>query len=306
MSQALTAMSPEQQEFYQKEVAKNQKSFTPRIPEIKLAQQDTSGVKAGEYYTQEYDSVKKEKVFKNIGKNPHIVILKKAATYSYYDEKSKTLVAWTSDIEGYSEYHNVILFKNGEKPFIEFKGSYPEFKAYSLKNYTVTNTVTNNVEKLLSFKTVLYVLFNEKVYRMFVPNTGVAGVADGEKTGDFKNPQVLSLTHFLDSSSDMSSEAQSGAIFDTVCEMDSKLIPSTVDFWIMQFKNTEIKPDKVSVVSTCMQLTEDLKNLLREDIQRMGGLPRQRKTDEEIIGQIQGDERGDVPQDTETYGDHIL
>lgn len=288
MTKALTTLTPDQQAVLDQARKENDRSFTPRIDEIKLAQKDMAGVSAGEFYTQSWDAESKQKVFKNIGKNPQIVILRKAATYSYYSEALKRLVAWTSDINGYSEQDSVILFKNdGKSPFIEFRGSYPEFKAYSLKNYTTVNPVEDTIKKLLSFKTVLYVLYENKVYRMFASNPSVTGIAEGEKTADFKKPQLLSLTHFLDNLNDLSSGEHSAACFEEICELDSKYIESTIPFHIIQFKKTGVKPDMEFVLDTYQKLKADLISLLSEDIKRMGKREPSFTEDEKIIGEIQ-------------------
>lgn len=271
MTKSINTLSPERQAILDEARSQNKRAFTPRIPELRLTNKEMETVPSGEYYLQEYDSVERKKIITPIGANPEIVILRKATTYSYYSDKLERLVAWTSDIYGYSEYDDIVLFKNdGATQFIEFKGSYPEFKAYSLKHYTITNPVEDRTEKLLSFKTVLYVLYEKKVYRMFVTNTGVAGVAAGEKRPAFGNPQPLSLTHFLDSVSDSSSGERSAACCESICKLGSVFVDdTTIPYYMMQFTEATKKPDIEFVLDMYAQLKTDLQVLLAEDIKRM-------------------------------------
>lgn len=279
MSTALTTLSEQQRELLQQARASSAKPFAPRISEIKLApaNKEVPGVPKGHYYIKEYNPDTKVTTCTDIGRNPRVVILKKAATYSYYSDKSDTLIAWTTDIEGYDETSPVVLFKNGAQgPSVEFKGTYPEFKAYAEQKYTTYNPVEERSEKLLKFSTVLYVLYEDKVYRMFVRNTGVAGLAEGAKSADFKKPQLLSLMHFLDTVNDLSSDQMSAACFESICQLDSKIMTGsgkngskTIEFYIMQFKNTGERPDIAHVVDIYGQLLKDLKAMLVNDLQRM-------------------------------------
>jgi len=274
MSTALTTYTPEQQALLAHARAQNNsQSFTPRIPDIKLApaNKDIAGVEKGHYYLTNYDSDTKKKTYKDIGKNPNIVILKKAATYSYFSDKLNRLVAWTSDVEGYTENHQVVLYKDdGQNKFVEWEGNYKQFKEYVEQNYSIYNPADGTKKKLLEFQTVLYVIYEGEVYRMFVKNTGLAGVAEGAKNAELKKPQLLSLTHYLDISSDRSGDAQSAACFESVCELDSKLIKGdTIDYYIMQFKLTDLQPDLPLVLDIYGRLLKDLKALAQEDLERM-------------------------------------
>lgn len=270
----MTAYTPEQQALLNRARNENVQIVPPRIREIKIAGKDLENVQAGHYFIQDYDTEAKKKVLRDIGTNPQIIILKKAATYSYYSDKLERLIAWTSDINGYTEFDPVILFKNdGKNRFVEFKGNYKEFKTYAEKNYTILNPIEEKVDKLLKFKTVLYVQYEGETYRMFVSNPGVAGIAEGATTADFKKPQLLSLTHYLDQVADLSGDSQGAACFEAICQLGSTFIEdSKIPFYVMQFTCVGPNPNYLQTLDAYGELLKNLENQLRDDIHRMSSV----------------------------------
>ena len=85
--------------------------------------------------------------------------------------------------------------KKGNDVVIDFDGSYPEFKLYKEKNWTQYNPAKERSENLLTFRTVLYVLYKGQPYKMFVSNASSAGVdADGRPS--FDKPQEKSFQSY--------------------------------------------------------------------------------------------------------------
>jgi hypothetical protein len=169
------------------------------------------------------------------------VILHRCYTYSYYKE-GEGLMAWTSDIQDLSEYGYVTLFskKNGNAS-IEFQGRYkPDFKQYITTHYTVQDPKYGGLKSLMKFQTLLYVLFEGKVHRMFVSNASAAGIPQGEKAPSFKDPQPGSLISFIETTRGTEME---GAL----CEFDCRLGAVFRDemeqpFYIRTFENAGPNP----------------------------------------------------------------
>jgi hypothetical protein len=124
------------------------------------------------------------------------------------------LVAWTSDIQGFTDQDRVVLFsKKTGKSAVEFDGYYPEFKQYAAAHYVSKGL---KERKLLQFQNLLYVLFEGKVYRMFVSNASAAGIPKGEKGPSFRDPQPGSLLSFIETTRGSEME---GALCEHVCRL---------------------------------------------------------------------------------------
>jgi len=124
------------------------------------------------------------------------VILHRCYTYSWYQE-GEGLKAWTSDVQGFNADDRVILFaKEDGKVHVEFDGYYPDFKKLKDTKYSIE--VNGKPKSFLKWQNLLYVLYEGQVYRMFVSTASAAGVADGEKGGDLRNPQQGSLLAFIE------------------------------------------------------------------------------------------------------------
>lgn len=168
----------------------------PTIPLIRLANKDMKQAPEGEYFIETRKGKDEEPDIRVIGPNPEIVVLYKTNTYSYYTPEDG-LVAWTSDIHGFNSLDAVTLYRRkGDKVSIDFDGVWPEFKKHKEAKYETIDPVTDRVKKLLKYKTVAYVLFEGKPYKMFFTNASAVGV-DAEGLPSFKNPQPKSLESFL-------------------------------------------------------------------------------------------------------------
>ncbi len=222
----------------------NEKQEFVKYDTIKLknSEKKVEGLTRGHYFIESYDGSKPDgerKTFRDIGANPQIVILSRAYTYSESSTEDG-LLAFTTDIGSFDANQYVQLFskKNSEgKMTLEFSGVWPQFKAYMADHYV---TVKNGKsEKMLTFQNLLYVLFEGKVYRMFVSNASAAGVAEGALGGDFKNPQPLSLLAYI-----ASTQQQTGsALCDYVCELGSTFKDDVeIPYYIRQFKNVGRTP----------------------------------------------------------------
>ena len=195
----------------------------------------------GQYYIESYDSAKREKSYRCIGANPEIVILHRCYTYSWYKD-GEGLMAWTSDIQDLFDGKVTLYSKKNGQAFVEFQGPYkPDFKAHMEKNYTSVDPKTNKTEKLLQFQNLLYVLFEGSVYRMFVTNASAAGIAQGEKAPDFKNPQPGSLLSFIETTR---GEQMSGALCEWVCRLGQVFRDEMEQpFYVRTFENAGRNPN---------------------------------------------------------------
>jgi hypothetical protein len=162
----------------------------PSIPMIRLANKDMEQAPEGEYFIEKRLGDQVE--ITPIGKDPVITILYRTFTYSYYTPELG-LVAWTSDIHGFTDLDDVVLYKkvNGQV-VIDFEGVYPALKRHMEAKYKQNDPVTGKAKKLLKFKTVLYVNYNGGIYKMFVSNASSAGVDhDGNPSFDKAQPNSL-------------------------------------------------------------------------------------------------------------------
>jgi hypothetical protein len=197
-SQALSTLSQDELAQLEADRQKMGGSRVPTIPQIRLSNKDMTAAPEGEYFIEVYKGKDEESEIRELGPNPEITILYKTATYSYYT-KEDGLMAWTSDIHGFTSLDRVTLFVKREgKVVIEKDANYPEFKQYVGQRFVTTDPVTGKPKKLLKFKTVLYVLHEGQPYKMFVSNASSAGV-DAEGLPSFDAPQPTSLQAFTDS-----------------------------------------------------------------------------------------------------------
>lgn len=189
----------------------------------------------GGYYIESYDPQKKEKAYQAIGMKPEVVILHQCFTYSWYKE-GEGLMAWTNDIQALDDTGYVTLYsKRSGQVKIEFQGRYkPDFKNFIDQKYTARG-VDGSTEKLLKFQTLLYVLFEGKVYRMFVTNASAAGIPKGQKAPDFRDPQAGSLKLFVEGTRGRDMD---GALCEFVCKLGATFRDDMEQpFYIRTFEN---------------------------------------------------------------------
>jgi hypothetical protein len=223
---ALSNLSPEQQKRLERDRSHATGQF-PTIPLIRLANKDAKQAPEGEYFIETRDG--EEKVIRKIGKTPEVTILYKTVTYSYFDETSNELVAWTSDIHGYGDNKVTLFLKEDGKVSIDFDGTFNAFKDYRIKFDIIDPISKKKKGSLLTFKNVLYVLFEGIPYKMFVSNASAAGILDGKPS--FEKAQKNSMQYYMD----MCYQTQK-ALYDFTVTMDSLLIDGGLKpFYIMQF-----------------------------------------------------------------------
>jgi hypothetical protein len=193
-------ISPEQRESYRSRNTVT-RSNSVDIPTIKLknSMSKVKGVKKGHFFTTE--EIDGEVKHTDLGETVEVVILNRYYTYSNYDKDTEKLVAWTNEIIDFDSNVCVYVPQEGSAPTTEIM-HFTDFK--TLKK--------NDKWGRMTFKNVLYVLLNEKVYRMFISNASNTGVVDGDKYGDFDNPLPDSLMKFCDKVG-----AQAGCFTDKIC-----------------------------------------------------------------------------------------
>lgn len=216
METALTNIPPELQAKLDRDRSRSQNQF-PVIPQIKLANKDMTQAPEGEYFIETKKKDEPSEIQK-LGKNPELTILYKTATYSWYDETQNEMMAWTSDIHGYGDSPVTLYMKKNDKVVIDFDGTFNQFKDYR-KKFDVLNPTTGLKQKsLLTFRNVLYVLFEGKPHKMFVSNASAVGVQPDGKPS-FDKAQRHSMQYFTD----MCWNEQK-ALYDFAVTMGSKLV----------------------------------------------------------------------------------
>lgn len=192
MSTALTVS--EENDLLKIAIAEVGGKSLPIIPQIGMVNNmsDVEGMSIGEYYIRrsvEEDGERKT-VYQSIGFKPELIILLRRYTYSRFSKSQDKLIAWTNELEGFSDDDMVHLINNkGEKPQLETSLPYPQFKSYINRTYR-----DDEGKMTLKFKNVLYVKYENEIYRMFLSNASVTGIPAGEDHGDYKNPQKGSFT----------------------------------------------------------------------------------------------------------------
>lgn len=253
-------MSPEDMSFLKQARQMNAKPAASLYDTIKFkdSEKKVEGLTRGNYFIESYDGEKK--TYRDIGPDPEIIILHRVFTYSYYKE-GEGLKAWTNDIQGFSDTDFVQLYskKSGMRD-PEFSGTYKQFKIYAVQNY-IAHNMDGSTEKLLSFQNLLYVLFEGKIYRMFVSNASAAGIAPGERGGDFKHPQPLSLLHFIETTR----EQPGKAVCEYICKLGSYFKDDVEQpFYIRTFENIGENPDTPSVIKLVKKILIDASKQQRE------------------------------------------
>lgn len=216
----------------------------PTIPLIRLANKDMKQAPEGEYFIETRKGKDEEPDIQPIGPNPEIVVLYKTNTYSYYTPEDG-LVAWTSDIHGFGPMDHVTLYRRkGDKVTIDFDGVWPAFKQHKEAKYEPIDPVTEKKKKLLKYKTVLYVLFEGKPYKMFVSNASSVGV-DANGNPSFDKPQPKSLEAVMKCwwfDRRMS--------YEYAISLGSTLIEATKPYYIVQvLKERELSADELDVAA---------------------------------------------------------
>ena len=260
-------LSPEQTEALNKARRMNAKPRPPVVPELKLVQTDIGNIKAGNYIIKTYNPETKESDITKIGENPKVTILHRAYSYSYFDEVDKELKAWTNEFTGFTNLDQTFLFsKKDGKAVAEFQGNYPQLKRYKNENYCFKKGA--NVMSLLKFRTILYVLYAGKPYRMFVSNASNSGIdPDTGKPADMGRPMEGSLGKFCQEVS----HSDANAFFEHTCALGStKIEPEGKPaYYLMTFKEEGKTEDLGAVTNIYMQLLSDLEIMLRNDVERM-------------------------------------
>lgn len=264
-STALTDLSPDELSILEADRQKMGGSM-PSIPQIRLSNKDMTQAPEGEYFTELYKGKDEEPEIRLRGPNPEVTILYKTNTYSYYT-KEAGLVAWTSDIHGFTAMDDVTLFvKRDGKVSVDFHGPYPSFKLHKEK-YVSRDEITGTTKNLLKFKTVLYVLFEGKPYKVFVSNASNAGV-DQDGNPSFESPQPLSLQVFNDML-----WREKRAAYEFTVRLGSRLIESSKPYYIMTFENVgETPADQLRTAMTARRDAEKAIYLI-DDARRKGNGP---------------------------------
>lgn len=256
-------LSPDDQAVLRQARQLNAKPSVPSYSSLKLknSAKEVEGLTRGHFFIESFDGENKQ--FHTLGANPEVIILHRAYTYSYYDEDAG-LVAWTSEIQGFDDSDFCVLYaKKDGKAEIRYEGGYPGLKRFMAEKYVVTMP-SGKEKKLMKFQNLLYVLYKNQVYRMFVSNASAAGIAPGEKAPDFKKPQLLSLQHFIDTTRGAQMDA---ALCEFACTLGSKFINDAEQpYHIMTFTNAgknDLLPDTIGYYRT---LLTDMQHV-RKDMQ---------------------------------------
>lgn len=234
-STALSTLSPDLKLKLAQDRERQGGGQFPVIPQIRLANKDMTQAPEGEYFIETKKGKDEDPEITPIGKNPEIVVLYKTNTYSYFT-KEDGLIAWTSDIHGFSALDHVTLYckkydpaTNETKVVIDFDGVWPDYRKHMEAKYTTQDPVTGKKTKLLKFKTVLYVLYEGKPHKMFVSNASSAGV-DDKGNPSFDKPQPRSLQAFTDEC-----WFDKRTTYEFGCTLGSAFVQSSKPFYIMQF-----------------------------------------------------------------------
>jgi len=213
------------------------KTGTARIPlppSIKMINHkgEIEGMEYGEYYieTQEKDDNNEyQKVRKSIGTNPEVILLLRLYTYAMYSETENKPFYWTNE---FSDFKAMVYLINNtiEQQYLQFSGSYPDFKKYKVENFT-----DKKGKSELKFKNVFYVSYENSIYRSFVSNASITGIPSGEKHGDYKEPQAGSFLKF-EESLETTDDGFRQAFLEVNCKLGSLKVEGE-DYYLMTFEN---------------------------------------------------------------------
>lgn len=192
MSTAVLTLSPAEQAQLEKDRNKMGSTKVPQIKQIRLSNKDMKQAPESHYFIELYKGKDIEPEIQVLGPTVDVVPVYQTSSYSYFT-KADGLIAWTSDIHGYTPLDIVTLYvKRDGKVTIDFDGMYPDFKKFLAQKYTTVDPITGKSKKLLTFKNILYVLFNGEIHKLFVSNTSNAGVTT-EGYPNFESPEPGSL-----------------------------------------------------------------------------------------------------------------
>lgn len=264
-------LSPEDQEVLRQARQLNARPEVISFDTIKLKNSEKKlidmfgqPIPRGHYLIETYDAEKKAKLYRALGEHPEIVVLHRCYTYSYYED-GVGLVAWTSDIQGFTDADRVVLFsKKSGKAAVEFDGTYPEFKQYAASHYVSRGL---KERKLLQFQNLLYVLFEGVVYRMFVTNASAAGIPAGEKGPSFKDPQPGSLLSFIETTRGTEMD---GALCEWVCRLGSQFKDDAEQpFYLATFENAGANPKLSEALAQLKKLMTDMVKQQKDAVERL-------------------------------------
>jgi hypothetical protein len=199
----------------------------PDYPTIKMrnAKSSLKEIEKGEFCLLKKVDGKEEKEITKLGTNPRVIILKRRYSYSYYDEDTDTLVAWTNELDGFNPSQVVKLARKGPNGKTVQTFTWPEFKAWKEQD---------PLGKLLTFRNILYVIVGEpkieNLARLFVSNASVTGVRDGDKTGSYSDPLPDSFIAF-----EKPISFGNSAYSEYICELGSKWLEQN-EYYLTTFK----------------------------------------------------------------------
>lgn len=238
-----------------------------QFPTLKMrnSKNPTSSVKKGEFYTSKIVDGKED--ITPLGANPHVVILHRRYSYSYFNKETEKLEAFTNEIDGFHPNQKVdltIIAPGGSKTLQSFM--WPEFKQWKAQD--------EELGKKLTFKNIMYCVLGdpkpENVCRLFVSNASVTGVKDGEKTGDYKNPLLGSFTEF----SKMFTYSGTEYCM-SVCELGSQWL-ETNEYYLVTFKALMDNPETdecIALLGGLLKSFTPQKNVVIEPSEVHFGVP---------------------------------
>jgi hypothetical protein len=272
---SVTALTTADQQKYLQELRSEVGgSRSPQYPKIAMVNDKTEvkGMQKGEYYTSEQvkdDSGEYKTVTKSIGMSPEIVLLRRRYSYSLYSKSQEKLLAWTCELDDFKQ--EVCLVNNSTgTPTVEFSGSFKAFKEYAYQKYRDPVEGKN----LLKFRNVFYVMYQGKVYRLFVSNASITGIPAGEKHGDYKNPQAESFLLF-----EKLIQAAEMHYTERVIRLGSKLKEGD-SYYLMTFADAGENVQIGESIELRKQLDQDLK---RRFVQDFGSLLEAQKKPVEFV-----------------------
>src|SRR3990167_674243 len=240
----------------------------PFIPVMKLSNKGNQSIKISEHetidipeqhfyisYVEENQDEGTAKRVIDIGENPEVVIIKRRYSYSFYSKTEDKLVAWTNEIDQFSLLQEVRIINNfGDAPFTEFLGTYFQFKKYKNDKY-----ISKDGRQELRFRNILYIYFpneftDKKIFRLFVGNSSVTGVPEGEIQGSYKKPEPQSLLDFAKKVS----VSEPNVFFKTKCRLGSKYHAGDIDYYMITFEPCGNVENFDEMANTWMKLTDEL------------------------------------------------
>lgn len=212
------------------------------FPKLKISGKGTkTKIPEGHFYVVVLDKEAENGVREiDVGENPEILIMKRLYSYSWYSKAKEKLLGYTNEFDNFTPEDEVIYVNCSSAPFAQFRGNYPEFKAYKDENLYDHEEQKSK----LRFTNVLYVYLEHpdtevRVFKMMVGNASAAGIPEGEDRGDFKNPEPTSLIAFLEGTR----KSDPTVFFGTKCRLDSYLKRGGIEYYVVTFENVGAVPD---------------------------------------------------------------